>query len=249
MLDLLDGPEDLAAVLAAAGHPAAPGEQQGEDAVLASFRRSATSCPVPETRSRSVRTLSLSRGLAVKVLATTAGLVAVGGVAVATTGRLPTPLTPDRPVTASATTRPTGTPTATPTRTHDRTPTRKADPRRRAETIRHLGVCRALAENHRAAEGLTRTKPYRELVTRAGGADKVPTYCGELLDRWCDDHARPATGAAKWGNRTYTFRCGPAHPAPTATGGATRSGTAVPSHSSAVPPSIPGRVTGGPVRK
>lgn len=248
LLDHLDGPEDLAAVLAAAGRPASPGEQRGEAAALAAFRRSATSCPVPETRSRSVRTLTLSRGLVVKVLATTAGLVAMGGVAVATTGHLPTPLTPDRPVSASATTRPTGTPTATPTRTHDGTPTRKADPQRRADTIRHLGACRALAENHRAAEDLT-TKPYRDLVTRAGGADKVPTYCGKLLERWCHDHARPATGAAKWGGHTYTFRCGPAHPVPTSTGGAARSGTATPSRPPAVLPSLPGQVTGGPVGK
>ena len=164
------GPDPVVRVLRAATRPGQAGELAGEDRAVAAFR-SAGLAAAPGRRS--LRT-SLSRLLTVRIAtpaaALTAGVLGLGGVALAaSTGALP-----DLPHVRPATHAPSTNPTRAPApgtggaRGH-------LSPSASPELV---GLCRAwlaaaVANPGKAAPG--------QLVGAAGGAERVRKYCDDLL--------------------------------------------------------------------
>jgi hypothetical protein len=159
-------PPDLVRLVAAAQAPASPGELAGEDAAVAAFRQARNDSARPVRR-------TLARVVAVKVAAGVAILAAGGYAVAAATGAVPAPgFVPERapaPVATTPAKHPAGNPTAVP-----RQPlpaVSPGTPHRSANS--YAGLCRAYFNGpagHDAA-------PMRDLVTAAGGADRVVAFC------------------------------------------------------------------------
>jgi hypothetical protein len=166
--------EPLELLLAAAAGPASEQELSGQAAALAAFRAAG---PADAPR----RLAKVRRLLAIKIGALTAGL-AIGGVALAAgTGIVPTPFSgppapagpsesatsADPSVSVQASTGGSASPSVEPT------PSAAAN---------LLGHCRAylakpLAERGRSLE----TREFADLVTTAGGADRVDAFCAGVV--------------------------------------------------------------------
>jgi hypothetical protein len=163
------GVDRLAALLAAAGGPPRPYEYAREEEAVMAFR----AAPAPTLRRPSWRRL-----LTFKVLAITA-TVTVGGLAFAsTTGIIPGPFN-DNPGVS-----PTSDPTwKSPDRSRSSTagtPTPGATPAPAAFS----GLCISyLAKDTEARRRALDTPAYKDLVTAAGGADKVDAYCAALPEK------------------------------------------------------------------
>ena len=257
LLERLDGPDDLARLLADARRSPAAGELPGESAVLVAFRENAVTVPDPHTRSLPVRTLMLSRALVAKVLATTTAVVAIGGVAVAATGHLPVS---SHASAHSTSAHPTGVPTGKPAADkdddHATSPTTSSpsqDPRaHRDDRLPAVGLCRAWADVSRnAPDAARKSKVFQELAKRAGGADHVATYCATLVDAWCSDHKWPASVSVGVEGRPYLFKCLRHLPTDRPTASPTdihrAPGMPIPSTTMGTPPITP-LPTGAPVR-
>ncbi len=234
MLDGLGDPGDLAQLLADARPLRATDELSGETAALAAFRSAAVTDLDPRPRSNSVRTLSLSRALAVKVLAVAAASTALGGAAFAATGgHLPGTGKP-APVASGTTLRagaagdrtshvnPPGHPSGTPT-----------DLAEHREDLHAIGLCRAYAQvtgprpsktplpaQVRRAAGtaaekarpartpaVTRAMALQELITKAGGSEKVTAYCESLARAWCERHHVAGPQPLHIDGRDMVLRC------------------------------------------
>lgn len=175
----------LGDLLAAAAAPARSGEQAGEQVAMAAFR-SAQLAPAPQSRRRSMFTTKLAGLLSAKFLAAGAAAAAVSGVAVAaTTGTLDIPSDPPgAPPTSHATS--TARPSSTPAGKSGEHPTPSL-----------VGLCQAYTAGAGSEHGDALSSPaFEYLTTSAGGADKVPTYCADLLaDRpgKQSDHPVPTT--------------------------------------------------------
>jgi hypothetical protein len=159
----------LARLLAAASAPATAAELRGQSAVLAAFRSSR-----PGRRHRGW----LARLLSVKVFAATAAALTAGGLAVAAgNGTLPIPGWSDAPSTPGQTTaRPSvlvSIPPGAPGSTMSGSPVVAAQVK---------GLCTAFlaADPDKRARQLTEPR-YAELITAAGGADRVEPYCQALV--------------------------------------------------------------------
>lgn len=208
-----DGPPDLVALLARATAPGHPVELAGEAVAVAHLRAAPsvlTSPHLPATRRR-----FLARGFSVKAAAAAAvAVLVVGGVAIAATvGASPEGIGgSDRGAVGSATsgsggavptgphgeTRRPGAPSTGPTKGADRS----ADPSASApQTVR--GLCqayqKAVAKNPKVLE----TKSFTKLITAAGGAEKVPQFCADLLGT-----PAPQASASANGHPTPTPRSG-----------------------------------------
>ncbi|MGR6318348.1 hypothetical protein Q2K19_01065 [Micromonospora soli] len=176
-VDAQDGPEVLVQLLAAVRAAPHPHELSGEGAALQAFRMArAGSVPAAARPERRLLTSLLAAKLALAALLA----AGTGGVALAAvTGALPGPFG-----TGGATTTPSG---------GDDRPSSTGDPggspTPAAPTARP-GSLAALAElctAYRAQPGEDRrgsleTPRFADLVAAAGGREKVPGYCNQLLD-------------------------------------------------------------------
>ncbi|MGW9194349.1 hypothetical protein [Micromonospora chersina] len=185
------GADALAHLLAAASAPAAPGELAGEEQALAAFR-AARAAPAPATAVAPRPRHRFRLGAALAGLAATA----TAGVAFAAVsldrGTEPTP--PPAPSTSGSTgagsTGP-GTPSSSgsgsagPTGdvpSTAPTPGASGGPGRPASAGQLAGQCHAyLAKSDRQRARALETPAFADLVTAAGGADRVEGYCLALV--------------------------------------------------------------------
>ncbi|GIH07643.1 hypothetical protein Rhe02_57100 [Rhizocola hellebori] len=162
------GADRLAELLAAAGGPPRPYEYAREEEAVLAFR----AAPAPARRRPSWRKL-----LTFKVLAITA-TITVGGLAFAsTTGIIPGPFSQSPGVS------PTGNPTSnTPGRSRASSP---ASPTPASSAAAAFGgLCNSyLSKDAQARSKALTTPAYADLVTAAGGADRVEAYCTALPDK------------------------------------------------------------------
>ncbi|MEJ3741898.1 hypothetical protein WEI85_01170 [Actinomycetes bacterium KLBMP 9797] len=168
----------LADLLAAAAAPHPGGPVAGESAALAAFRVAQTS-PDAQKRRQSMLKTALAKLITVKVAAVFAGVVGVGGVAVAaTSGTVPGPLKFGGPAkTASphpTKTKPTGTPSAR--------PDHSAGPPPGLVWLCHDYIGRDRDHRREALDD----QRFDELNSRVGGKDrdKADRFCDDLLARW-----------------------------------------------------------------
>ncbi len=162
------GAERRARLLAAAGGPPRPYEFAREEEAVAAFHAA---------RKPSRRRLSWRSLLTFKVLAVTA-TITVGGLAFASTaGILPDPFKP-----------PAASPSTSAPSLPGRSTTRgNSTPAPVAPSAANDAVFSGLCESYlkRDQEGRAKsleTKPYAELVTAAGGRDKVEAYCVVVVE-------------------------------------------------------------------
>jgi hypothetical protein len=264
VLDGLGGHDDLTRLLAAARPVRVDGELPGEAAAVAAFRSAAVTALDPQPRSPSVTTLSLSRGLLVKVVAVATASFAVGGVALAASGgHLPGshPTTPA----AQASTTTTRLMSADQDGTADgqgpqRSVTRSGSPSTspRPEDLHAIGLCRAWAEvtkNTGPNGPVSKAQAFQELQTRAGGAAKVAAYCEGMVTTWCESHRWPSATPVQIDGTATVMRClrpttstGPSSP-PAGVPGGRPSGmpSTGPGAPSGTTPPMHGKPTGAPI--
>ncbi|TYB38760.1 hypothetical protein FXF50_10170 [Micromonospora sp. AP08] len=181
--DAQDGPEALVRFLAAVRAAPRPHELSGEGAALQAFRMAQAGDPVPLPVSRPER--RLRAGLVGAKLALAALLAtATGGVALAAvTGHLPGPLGGGggAGTTASPSAGADGRPTPTGDPSHPTTPAGvPTDPSGSPSAL--AGLCTAYRAKNDAERGSALETPsFADLVSAAGGRDKVPGYCDRLL--------------------------------------------------------------------
>ncbi|MFB9307556.1 hypothetical protein, partial [Kibdelosporangium philippinense] len=221
------GSDALSGLLAAASAPAHEAELAGEQAALAAFR-AAHLAPVTQLRRRSmlIKT-ALAKLLTVKVAATAVTAVAAGGVAVAAvTGNLPTqrgdsPTVPPMGAVSSMTGPATPTPSIVSSQASDaadknatgKNPTDnnaadKTTSGSGAPSPSLVGLCQAYTAGAGAEQGKALDNPaFTVLITTAGGKDKVPAYCTDLL---ANQPGQSATSAGK--PTTHPTGPGAAHP-------------------------------------
>ncbi|GAA4564045.1 hypothetical protein GCM10023176_09310 [Micromonospora coerulea] len=187
--DRPDGPEALVRLLTAVRVAPRPHELTGEPAALAAFRAArAGSLPAPAARPER-RILAGLLGAKVAVAALLAA-AATGGVALAAaTGNLPGSQGDNTQATTAPSTSAGLDPS--PTGGSDVSPTPGAGPAGRGTASPAiLGLCTAYraeeSDNRRRALENSR---FADLVSAAGGREKVPDYCDRLLDAG----AEPAT--------------------------------------------------------
>ncbi|MGK5519469.1 hypothetical protein ACSNN9_08940 [Micromonospora sp. URMC 107] len=205
-----DGSDPLVRLLSAAAAPARPGELAGEEDALAAFRAARAAGPaagaVPSPRRRRFTAGAVAWGAGIAVTAT-----AGAAFAAVTLDRADDPVPPPRPATATPATpapgttgpgateperdKPTGAtgghpsgsaphPSAAPTSGAPVPGTTAGDSRRtpepRTEELR--GLCQAyLARTPAQREKVLDTPAFAQLVTAAGGRERVGDFCGELL--------------------------------------------------------------------
>jgi hypothetical protein len=213
----------LGEYLAAAAAPGTPHELAGGSAALAAFQ-AAHLQPADKQRRTSMLKTALAKLLTVKAAALLA-VTAAGGVALAaTTGALPNPLTNTPAATPSAT-HATGRPTATPS---PRSGGPSAMP-----SASLLGLCHAYTAGAGTDNGKALTDPaFTDLITAAGGASKVTTFCATILA------SAAANAASHPGAPADTT-----HPTdrPTSTPASSQHPTVAPTeHPTGPPPSHPG---------
>lgn len=128
-------------------------------------------------------TTTLAKLVTVKIAGIAATAVAAGGIAVAAaTGHLPaqkgdTPTVP--PITSHAPGKPSTASTAS-TETSDAAEPKTSDSATPSPSLE--GLCHAYTAGAGADHGKALDNPaFTFLITTAGGADKVPAYCAELL--------------------------------------------------------------------
>ncbi|MFG2108950.1 hypothetical protein [Micromonospora chersina] len=182
--DAQDGPEALVRFLAAVRAAPRPHELSGEGAALQAFRMAQAGDPVPLRVARPER--RLRAGLVAAKLALAALLAtATGGVALAAvTGHLPGPLGGGgggAGTTASPSAGSDGRPTPTGDPSHPSTPA--TGPTDRPGSRPGLaGLCTAYQAKKNEDRGQALETPsFADLVSAAGGREKVPGYCDRLL--------------------------------------------------------------------
>jgi hypothetical protein len=174
----------LAAVLAAAAAPRGGGPVPGEAAAMAAFRAAQVE-PHSRPQRQSMIKSALAKLLTLKIAAVTAGVLGVGGVALAgTTGTLPGPLK-------------FGGPTASHSPKPEKTgPTTHPSGQRKEKTAPPglVWLCHDYIgrdRDHRR-EALDDNR-FRELTEKAGGRDRetADKFCDDLLRRWPSATPRP----------------------------------------------------------
>jgi len=206
----------LAAVLIAAAAPARPYELAGEEATLAAFRvglRPGVAQPRRGTAGGSVTKLFSVKAVALAVATATAA----GGVALATTGGLPTSLG-GKPATSTRgsqpgvrpATGPAGADRAAPQAT---TPAGVVPPPQptpsgprgsaAAPDPALVGLCRKYEAHGGADKGKSLdSTAFTTLITKAGGREKVDAFCRHLL-------ADPSAGKPKGNSTGQNGHAGP----------------------------------------
>lgn len=170
------GAEKLAELLAAAGGPPRPYEYAREEEAVMAFRAAPAPARLPSWR----------RLLTFKVLAIFA-TVTVGGLAFAsTTGIIPGPFNQS--------------PGVSPTTGENSNPVRSrassagmptSEPSPTAPAAAFSGLCHSyLAKDAEGRRKALETPAYADLVTAAGGADKVEAYCVQLPEKEKQDKSR-----------------------------------------------------------
>jgi len=217
--------DDLAGLLRAARGPQQPGELPGEPAALAAFRAAAseprppqdvvtTARPDATGKDGSLPHPTTRRLLAVKALAAGALTMTVGGVAFAATAGVPSLPGGEHRNAATATgspavrptgapdERPTGRPTTTSTDDGGR-PTASGRPTAlrpglddRAALLVDCAQWTKLHDSSKAGDTGEGGPELADLVRAAGGADRTPAYCAELVDELCPDTRPGARGAS-----------------------------------------------------
>ncbi|MCZ7424658.1 hypothetical protein O7607_02820 [Micromonospora sp. WMMA1949] len=182
--DTSSAPPRLVAVLVAVRAAPGAGELDGEAAAVAAFRSARRS-----GRRRGAR-FCLPARLGVRVAVTALAASLTGGVALAATGNLPRAVRPAAPPVVTA-------PPTPPDR-----PSRPAvSPAPEApQPSEPSGLCvayRAVAEPQRGRA--LSTPAFDDLVSAAGGRDRVPDYCAGLLG---DDDPPGKAGDERGGGRT-----------------------------------------------
>jgi hypothetical protein len=199
------GSEALRRLLTSAATATPPkGELPGEHAAMAAFR-AAHLAPDPRRRRLPVLKSALAALLTAKILIPTAA-AAVGGIAVAAaTGTLPSPgNAPAEQPMISQTHRSSPPPD----------PTSAAPDTKAATPAPSLaGLCRGYAAEAGSEHGKALDSPaFTDLVTTAGGKDKVSDYCATLLG---DKPGNPTPGTPPAGQRDTHPTGAPNPPHPT----------------------------------
>jgi len=179
-------PEPLAALLAAASAPAREHELAGEHAALAAFREARLDQMAGERHPSMTRT-AFNRLFSLRVaVATFAATATLGGAALAaSTGALPTPLSPKAPATRPAPSAPA--PSASADGPGSQGASTSPDGRRSghpsaAPASALVGLFRAWQAQPAAnREKALEKPPFAPLVRAAGGEQKVPAYCATVL--------------------------------------------------------------------
>ncbi|SCL23615.1 hypothetical protein GA0070624_2769 [Micromonospora rhizosphaerae] len=206
-----DGPEALVQLLTAVRAAPRPHELTGEGAALQAFRL-ARAGALSAATSRPERRVLAGLLRAKVALAALLAAAATGGVALAAaTGTLPGPLGGADGATTSPSATANGRPS--PTTGPDASPTAAGESGLPPATPALVGLCTA----YRAEEGEARgraleTARFAELVSTAGGREKVPGFCDRLLagrddQGGPDATARPGRDTGRPGNAPST----PAH--------------------------------------
>ena len=179
----------LAATLRAAAGPTRPGELAGRQAAAAAFHRALQHPSAPRRRSL-IRSATLR--LTVRAAAVAAVVLGTGGVALAATGAIPSPLNNHHPV-----------PSASTDTSHRGVLQASTHPGNADPSPSLVGLCRALTAGAGSDHGKALENPaFQALITAAGGKDGVDAFCTKLLADSGPDH-----GAA---NPTPTEH--PSHP-------------------------------------
>jgi len=196
------GVDPLGDLLAAAASPPRGGEYPGEQAVMAAFRAADLGATPEPRRASMIRTL-VSKVLTLKAAALLAGL-AGGGIALAGVASvLPTPSHNPPAVTASPAPGP-GETSGT-GKTGDTDKSRGGDKSSTGDKTQGsdktkdpydspsvVGLCHAYRAKDGSKRGKELDKPaFRELVTAAGGKDKVEAFCAAVL---ASASAKPGDG-------------------------------------------------------
>jgi hypothetical protein len=172
MSDHRAGNDRLSDLLAAAAAPARDHELAGEQAAVAAFRAARLDVAPQPRRSRMLSLLS------VKIAATAAA--AAGGIALAAAaGALPGQQREEPAPTAG--TNVVSTTSTTPKAATPGTPGEKPD-NSASPSPSLQGLCQAYTAGAGAEHGKARENPaFSALTAAAGGADKVPAFCADLL--------------------------------------------------------------------
>ncbi|MEU4781891.1 hypothetical protein [Micromonospora sp. NPDC023633] len=213
-----DGSDPLARLLSAAAVPARPGELAGEEDALAAFRAARAAGPAAETvpppRRRRFTAGAVAWGAGIAVTAT-----AGAAFAAVTLDRADDPVPPPRPATPTPATPAPGTteperdgptaatgghpsgsaphPSAAPTSGAPVPGATAGDSRRtpepRTEELR--GLCQAyLARRPAQREKALDNPAFAQLVTAAGGRERVGDFCGELVPEAAETPNAPRRG-------------------------------------------------------
>lgn len=194
------GSDNLRELLAAAAAPPRAEELAGEQVAIAAFR-AAHLTPARQQRRRPVLKSTLATLLTAKVLVPAAATVALGGIATAAaTGTLPLPgHAPVDSPTISATHIPSPAPPGSEPASEAATPSPSL-----------VGLCRAVTAGAGSEHGKALDSPaFTALITAAGGKDKVPVYCADLLS---DKPGNPPAGAPESHPTGAPEAPHPAHP-------------------------------------
>ncbi|MEU4480375.1 hypothetical protein AB0F68_20310 [Micromonospora sp. NPDC023966] len=229
--------DPLALLLAAAAAPADPGELTGEERAVAAFR-AARANPAPAAAPRPRHRFRVGAVLAGVAATATAG----AAFAAVSLDRNPEPAPPPVPATSGSTgASGPGTPThsggATPSGgpsggipSTAPTPGGSGGPGRPADAAQLAGLCRAyLAKSDRQRARALETDVFADLVSAAGGADRVEDYCLALVPEKSPEAAPPEPASPR-----------AASPKPSAHK-ATPSAPAAPTRRTGRPTTAPGR--------
>lgn len=184
------GPDALADLLAAAAVTTCDGDLAGEQDAVSAFRAVHLGS-TPQPRRPSVLKALLTKLLTVKIATAALAVATVGGVAVtATTGVLPNVLggTSTAGPTTSHATSTTSEPPGASTEGRDYAGDGRGGDGRDAEhggaaSPSLIGLCHAYAGGAGSNSGKALdTSAFNALITAAGGREKVPAYCGTVLD-------------------------------------------------------------------
>jgi hypothetical protein len=170
------GHDRLSDLLAAASAPARDGELTGERAAMAAFR-DARLATAPQRRRPWMLKIALANLLTVKIAAATAA--AAGGIALAAAaGTLPGQQREEpAPTGGTNVVATTSAPEATKHGKSDQKPDHSASPSPSLE-----GLCKAYTAGAGSEHGKAHENPaFSALITAAGGADRVPAFCTDLL--------------------------------------------------------------------
>lgn len=192
---------EVARLLAAVSAPATPGELRGEEAAVAAFLAQVPANPLPSSHAAPRRRWLTPRRLMVVVGGIVGATIAATAVA-AGTGLLPSPFSP-KPSVAGTTANPTDSDgSATPTHT----------PAGDGAVNGLKGQCQAYQNEppERHGDKVPRGE-YALLISAAGGADKLDSYCAALLAS--DKHdATPSPTPTPTPSPTETAKTHPPHP-------------------------------------
>ncbi|PWK87232.1 hypothetical protein C8D88_104393 [Lentzea atacamensis] len=170
------GHDRLGDLLAAAAAPARDRELTGEHAAMAAFR-DARLAPAPQRRRPRMLKIALANLVTVKIAAVAAA--AAGGIALAAAaGTLPGQ---QREEPAPAADTDVVATTSVTTTEKSKAPDKKPDNSASPSPSLH-GLCQAYTAGAGAEHGKAHENPaFSALITAAGGPDKVPAFCADLL--------------------------------------------------------------------